>query len=104
MSATRLSIAAHPDFPGRLLDGAMPNDGDVLVASGMTGFDQALMTAERDNSEVMLAFTPSVAAVVELLAQSRATRPEMGVVIALPGPANGSLKSRNYWGDVVFQG
>ena len=92
MSATRLTIAAHPDFPGRLLDGAMPNDGDVLVASGMTGFDQALMTAERDNSEVMLAFTPSVAAVVELLAQSRATRPEMGVVIALPGPANGSLK------------
>jgi pilus assembly protein CpaE len=92
MSATRLSIAAHPGFPGGLLDGAMPNgDGNVLVASGMTDFDQALMTAERDNSQVLLAFTPTVADVVGLLAQSRATRPDMGVVVALPGPANGSL-------------
>jgi pilus assembly protein CpaE len=92
MSATRLSIAAHPDFPGGLLDGAMPNGGgDVLVASGMTSFDQALMAAERDNSQVLLAFTPTVADVVGLLAQSRETRPDMGVVVALPGPANGSL-------------
>jgi pilus assembly protein CpaE len=92
MSATRLSIAAHPGFPGGLLDGAMPNGGsDVLVVSGMTDFDKALMAAERDNSQVLLAFTPTVADVVELLGQSRATRPDMGVVVALPGPANGSI-------------
>jgi pilus assembly protein CpaE len=91
-TATRLSIAAHRDFPGGLLDGAMPNgDGDVLVASGMSDFGGALMAAERDRSEVLLAFTPSVPDVLELLVQSRRTRPEMGLVVAIPGPANGSL-------------
>jgi pilus assembly protein CpaE len=89
---TRLSIAAHRDFPGGLLDGAMPNgDSGVLVASGMTDFDGALMAAERDRSEVLLAFTPTIAEVLELLVQSRKTRPEMGIVVAIPGPANGSL-------------
>jgi pilus assembly protein CpaE len=89
---TRLSIAAHRDFPGGLLDGAMPNgDSGVLVASGMTDFDGALMAAERDRSEVLLAFTPTIAEVLELLVQSRETRPEMGIVVAIPGPANGSL-------------
>jgi pilus assembly protein CpaE len=90
--ATRLSIAAHRDFPGGLLDGAMPNgDSGVLVASGMSDFDGALMAAERDHSEVLLAFTPTIAEVLELLVQSRKTRPEMGIVVAIPGPANGSL-------------
>jgi len=91
-TSTRLSIAAHRDFPGTLLDGAMPNgDGDVLVASGMSDFSAALMAAERDRSEVLLAFTPTVPDVLELLVQSRKTRPEMGLVVAIPGPANGSL-------------
>jgi pilus assembly protein CpaE len=90
--ATRLSIAAHRDFPGGLLDGAMPNgDSGVLVASGMTDFDGALMAAERDRSEVLLAFTPTIAEVLELLVQSRKTRPEMGIVVGIPGPANGAL-------------
>jgi pilus assembly protein CpaE len=91
-TATRLSIAAHRDFPGRLLDGAMPNgDSGILVASGLSDFAGALMAAERDNSEVLLAFTPTVADVLDLLVQSRKTRPEMGLVVAIPGPANGSL-------------
>jgi pilus assembly protein CpaE len=91
-TTTRLSIAAHRAFPGGLLDGAMPNgDSGVLVASGMSDFDGALMAAERDRSEVLLAFTPTVAEVLELLVQSRKTRPEMGIVVAIPGPANGAL-------------
>ncbi len=90
--ATRLSITAHREFPGMLLDGAMPNgDSGVLVASGMSDFGGALMAAERDRSEVLLAFTPTVPDVLELLVQSRKTRPEMGLVVAIPGPANGSL-------------
>ena len=57
-TSTRLSIAAHRDFPGSLLDGAMPNgDSGLLVTSGMSDFSGALMAAERDNSEVLLAFT-----------------------------------------------
>jgi pilus assembly protein CpaE len=91
-TSTRLSIAAHREFPSALLDGAMPNgDSGLLVASGLSDFGGALMTAERDNSEVLLAFTPSVPDVLELLVQSRTTRPEMGLVVAIPGPANGSL-------------
>jgi pilus assembly protein CpaE len=91
-TSTRLSIAAHRDFPGTLLDGAMPNgDSGLLVASGLSDFGGALMAAERDNSEVLLAFTPNVPDVLELLVQSRKTRPEMGLVVAIPGPANGSL-------------
>ncbi len=89
---TRLSIAAHRDFPGGLLDGAMPNgDSGLLVTAGMSDFGGALMAAERDNSEVLLAFTPTVPDVLDLLVQSRATRPDMGLVVAIPGPANGSL-------------
>jgi pilus assembly protein CpaE len=91
-TSTRLSIAAHRDFPGSLLDGAMPNcDSGLLVASGMSDFSGALMAAERDNSEVLLAFTPTVPDVLDLLVQSRETRPDMGLVVAIPGPANGSL-------------
>jgi pilus assembly protein CpaE len=91
-NSTRLSIAAHRDFPGALLDGAMPNgDSGLLVTSGMSDFSGALMAAERDHSEVLLAFTPTVPDVLELLVQSRTTRPEMGLVVAIPGPANGSL-------------
>ena len=60
-TSTRLSIAAHRDFPSGLLDGAMPNgDSGLLVASGLSDFGGALMAAERDNSEVLLAFTPNV--------------------------------------------
>ena len=91
-TATRLSITAHRDFPGMLLDGAMPNgESGLLVASGMSDFGGALMAAERDRSEVLLAFAPTVPDVLELLVQSRRTRPEMGLVVAIPGPANGSL-------------
>ena len=91
-TATRLSITAHRDFPGMLLDGAMPNgESGLLVASGMSDFGGALMAAERDRSEVLLAFAPTVPDVLELLVQSRKTRPEMGLVVAIPGPANGSL-------------
>ena len=57
----------------------------------MSDFGGALMAAERDNSEVLLAFTPTVPDVLELLVHSRTTRPEMGLVVAIPGPANGSL-------------
>ena len=49
------------------------------------------MAAERDRSEVLLAFTPNVPDVLELLVHSRKSRPEMGLVVAIPGPANGSL-------------
>jgi pilus assembly protein CpaE len=91
-TSTRLSIAAHRDFPSGLLDGAMPNgDSGLLVASGLSDFGGALMAAERDNSEVLLAFTPNVADVLDLLVHSRTSRPEMGLVVAIPGPANGSL-------------
>ena len=91
-TSTRLSIAAHRDFPGKLLDGAMPNgDSGLLVTSGMSDFSGALMAAERDNSEVLLAFTPTVPDVLDLLVHSRETRPDMGLVVAIPGPANGSL-------------
>ena len=91
-TSTRLSIAAHRDFPSGLLDGAMPNgDSGLLVASGLSDFGGALMAAERDNSEVLLAFTPNVPDVLDLLVHSRTSRPEMGLVVAIPGPANGSL-------------
>ena len=91
-TSTRLSIAAHRDFPGSLLDGAMPNgDSGLLVTSGMSDFSGALMAAERDNSEVLLAFTPTVPDVLDLLVQSRESRTDMGLVVAIPGPANGSL-------------
>ena len=89
---TRLSIAAHAAFPGGLLDGAMPNGDDgLLVTSGMTDFDRALMTAERDNSEALLLFTPRLEETYELLQASRASRPAMALVVAVPGPQNGQL-------------
>jgi pilus assembly protein CpaE len=92
MANTRLSIATHPGFPSDMLDRAIPNgNSGLLVASGMTDFGRALMAAERDNSEVMLLFTPTVPDVVDVLSASRASRPEMGLVVAMPGPGNGSL-------------
>jgi pilus assembly protein CpaE len=92
VTSTRLSIAAHRAFPGQLLDGAMPNgDSGLLVASGMSDFGRALMAAERDNSQALLLFTPTVEDVSELLAESHRTRPEMALIVALPGPGNGSI-------------
>ena len=92
MTNTRLSIAAHREFPGQLLDGAIPNgDSGLLVASGMSDFGRALMAADRDNSQALLMFTPTVGDVEELLAASHQTRPEMALIVALPGPGNGSI-------------
>jgi pilus assembly protein CpaE len=92
MNHARLSIAAHGSFPGSLLDGAMPNGDDgLLIASGMTDFDRALMTAERDNSEALLLFTPQLEATYELLRASRSSRPAMALIVAVPGPQNGQL-------------
>lgn len=92
MANTRLSIAAHPGFPSELLDRAIPNGkSGLLIASGMTDFGRALMAAERDNSEVMLLFTPTVGEVLDVLSTSRSSRPEMGLVVAVPGPVNGEL-------------
>ncbi|MGN6378952.1 MAG: AAA family ATPase [Gaiellales bacterium] len=92
MANTRLSIATHHGFPSELLDRAIPNgNSGLLVASGMTDFSRALMAAERDNSEVMLLFTPTVSEVVDVLSASRSSRPDMGLVVAMPGPGNGSL-------------
>lgn len=92
MNNTRLSIAAHAGFPGGLLDGAMPNGDDgLLIASGMTDFDRALMTAERDNSEALLLFTPRLEETYALLRTSRTSRPAMALIVAVPGPQNGQL-------------
>ncbi|HEY2868539.1 MAG TPA: AAA family ATPase [Gaiellales bacterium] len=92
MNHARLSIAAHGGFPGSLLDGAMPNGDDgLLIASGMTDFDRALMTAERDNSEALLLFTPRLEDTYELLRTSRTSRPAMALIVAVPGPQNGQL-------------
>jgi pilus assembly protein CpaE len=92
MNHARLSIAAHGGFPGSLLDGAMPSGDDgLLIASGMSDFDRALMTAERDNSEALLLFTPRLEDTYELLRSSRASRPAMALIVAVPGPQNGQL-------------
>ncbi|HXD68847.1 MAG TPA: AAA family ATPase [Gaiellales bacterium] len=92
MNHARLSIAAHGSFPGSLLDGAMPNGDDgLLIASGMTDFDRALMTAERDNSEALLLFTPRLEDTYDLLRTSRSSRPAMALIVAVPGPQNGQL-------------
>jgi len=92
MNHARLSIAAHGGFPGSLLDGAMPNGDDgLLIASGMTDFDRALMTAERDNSEALLLFTPRLEDTYDLLRTSRTSRPSMALIVAVPGPQNGQL-------------
>jgi pilus assembly protein CpaE len=92
MSNARLSIAAHGGFPGKLLDGAMPNGDDgLLIVSGMTDFDRALMTAERDNSEALLLFTPRLEETYELLRASRSSRPAMALIVAVPGSQNGQL-------------
>ncbi len=92
MANTRLSIATHPGFPSDMLDRAIPNGkSGLLIASGMTDFGRALMAAERDNSEVMLLFTPTVADVLDVVSASRSSRPEMGLVVAVPGPVNGEL-------------
>lgn len=92
MNHARLSIAAHRSFPGSMLDGAMPNGDDgLLIASGMTDFDRALMTAERDNSEALLLFTPRLEDTYDLLRTSRSSRPAMALIVAVPGPQNGQL-------------
>ena len=92
MNHARLSIAAHASFPGSMLDGAMPNGDDgLLIASGMTDFDRALMTAERDNSEALLLFTPRLEDTYDLLRMSRSSRPAMALIVAVPGPQNGQL-------------
>jgi len=92
MNHARLSIAAHGGFPGSMLDGAMPNGDDgLLIASGMTDFDRALMTAERDNSEALLLFTPRLEDTYDLLRTSRSSRPAMALIVAVPGPQNGQL-------------
>ncbi|HEX5248489.1 MAG TPA: AAA family ATPase [Gaiellales bacterium] len=92
MNHARLSIAAHGSFPGSMLDGAMPNGDDgLLIASGMTDFDRALMTAERDNSEALLLFTPRLEDTYDLLRTSRSSRPAMALIVAVPGPQNGQL-------------
>ena len=39
----------------------MPNgDSGLLIASGMSDFARALMAADRDNSQALLLFTPTV--------------------------------------------
>ena len=91
MNHARLSIAAHGGFPGSMLDGAMPNGDGLLIASGMTDFDRALMTAERDNSEALLLFTPRLEDTYDLLRTSRSSRPAMALIVAVPGPQNGQL-------------
>src|SRR6185312_3029871 len=71
---------------------AMPNGDDgLLIASGMTDFDRALMTAERDNSEALLLFTPRLEDTYDLLRTSRSSRPAMALIVAVPGPQNGQL-------------
>jgi pilus assembly protein CpaE len=50
------------------------------------------MTTERDRSQVLLLFTPTVGDVTELLASARQSRPDMGLVVAMPGPANGFIE------------
>ena len=51
MSSTRLSIAAHREFPGQLLDGAIPNgESGLLVAdpTDLAAFGAAVETLLRD--------------------------------------------------------
>src|SRR3954451_8129575 len=92
MKSMKLSIAAHRAFPSGLLDGAIPTAGEgVLVASGMSDLTRALMSAERDNSEALLLFTPRVEDVTEVLATSRRDRPDMALIVAMPGPMNGEI-------------
>ena len=91
MQNVRLTIAAHAGFPSDLLDNAMPRDEGVLVASGMTDFERALMAAERDHSQALLMFTPSVDDVSGLLEASRQQHPDMARVVAIPARANGAV-------------
>ena len=92
MSDVRLTVAAHRSFPGNLLDGAVPNGGSGMqVASGLSDFGDAVGAAERDRSQAMLMFSPGVDEVLGVLADSRRLRPEMALIVAIPGPANGNL-------------
>ena len=92
MSDVRLTVAAHRSFPGNLLDGAVPNGGSGMqVASGLSDFGDAVGAAERDRSQAMLMFSPGVDEVLDVLADSRRLRPEMALIVAIPGPANGNL-------------
>ena len=92
MSDVRLTVAAHRSFPGELLDGAVPNGGSGMhVASGLSDFGDAVGAAERDHSEALLMFSPGVDEVLHVLADSRRSRPDMALIVAIPGPANGNL-------------
>ncbi len=92
MADPRVTLAAHARFPGDLLDGAMPNGSSgVLVTGGLADFGKALMAAERDHSEAMVLFSPTVADVTELLEESQSARPEMALIVAMPGPPNGFI-------------
>ncbi len=92
MADPRVTLTAHTNFPADLLDGAIPNGSSgLLVTSGLTDFSQALMTAERDHSHALVAFSPSVPDVEELLTASREARPDMALIVALPGPPNGFI-------------
>jgi len=80
MSDPRVTLAAHARFPGDLLDGAMPNGSSgVLVTGGLADFDKALMAAERDHSEAMVLFSPTVADVTDLLELRRQSDAEVFV-------------------------
>jgi pilus assembly protein CpaE len=92
MADVRLTVTAHKSFPSELLDGAMPNgDSGMLVASGISDFGDALGAAERDHSQAMLMFAPDIHEALGILSESRKSRPDMALVMALPGQPNGNL-------------
>jgi pilus assembly protein CpaE len=92
MGDVRLTVAAHRSFPGNLLDGAVPNGGSGMqVATGLSDFGDAVGAAERDRSQAMLMFSPGVDEVLDVLTDSRRTRPNMALIVAIPGPANGNI-------------
>jgi len=92
MADVRLTVAAHKSFPSDLLEGAMPNgDSGMLIASGISDFSDALGAAERDHSQALLMFAPDVNEALDVLSESRRSRPEMALVMAMPGKANGNL-------------
>ena len=49
------------------------------------------MAAERDHSQALLLFTPNVAEVLDAAGRQPYDQPEMALVVAIPGPANGSI-------------
>ena len=92
MSDVRLTVAAHRSFPGNLLDGAVPNGGQRDAGRVRPQrLRRRREAAERDRSQAMLMFSPGVDEVLDVLADSRRLRPEMALIVAIPGPANGNL-------------